>query len=328
MNNYIVLLFHSIDDRELSSLKNLGNIRPEIFERLLLTLRDEFDIVSLKEIVDCISGKTEKQGQMLAITFDDGPRSYAVNAVPIMESLGIPSTCFLITDCIGDNAIYWRYLYNFCINRGYGRELEEMINAEYKTSIRQEDIISFTRSNYNKEKNRHIVNNILKHIVPEEEYMRTEQDLFLSYGDIEILKESPMVSFGIHTRTHPVMMRLSDEEIFGEISGSLNFYRTKIKESIPMFSIPFGRLYEDYDERVIIAALNLSIEVIFSAYGGSNKKGQPACNIRRISLHEGLLENGINSFKDRLKEMNIEDEYIRREKRLLDALSGLNSNSG
>ncbi len=323
MNNYIVLLFHSIDDRGLSSFKNLGNIHPEIFEKLLVRLKKDFDLISLEEIVKYISGRVESKGRLLAITFDDGPRSYATIGVPIMEPFNIPSTCFLITDFLGNNAIYWRYLYNYCINRGYAVELAGLINAEYKVSISKNEIISFTRNNYNKEKNGNIVRNILNRIVSEEEYMETEKDLFLSLDDIEILKKNNLVSFGIHTRTHPVMMKLSDEEISEEISGSFEFYKGKINQGIPMFSIPFGRLFKDYDERTVIIARSLSIEYIFSAYGGANKKGQPSCNIRRVPVYKGVLENGLDSFVDSLLNLTVAREYILKERALYDAVSRL-----
>ena len=119
MNNYPVLLFHSTDNRDLLSLKDLGNIRPELFEKLIDRLKKEFDIVGLGELIRCISGPAKPKDRLLAITFDDGPKSYITQALPVMEVYDVPSTCFLITDCIDDKALYWRYLYNFCINRGF-----------------------------------------------------------------------------------------------------------------------------------------------------------------------------------------------------------------
>lgn len=316
MNEYTVLLFHSIDERDLLSIKDLGNIRPELFRKVLVALKKEFDIVGLKELVECISGKSEKQGRLLSLTFDDGPKSYASNAVPIMGPLGIPSACFLITDCLGDKAIYWRYLYNYCIHRGLGKELAGLIKAGYDAPVQEVEIVSFTRKNFSPKKNRRIIEGITSRLVSEEEYRETEKGLFLSYSDIDVLKRDPLVSLGIHTRTHPVMSGLSDEEIAAEISGSLDFYKRWVKDDAPMFSVPFGRLYKDYDERTVITAQGLSVEVIFSAYGGRNNKGQPLYNIRRIPVSEGVLERGLASFVDLIKDYDVPTEYIEKEKKL------------
>lgn len=322
MSNYTVLLFHSTDDRDLLSLKGLGNIRPALFEELIVKLKKEFDIVALEEIVRYIKGEAKPKERLLALTFDDGPKSYATQALPVMEAHGLPSACFLITDYIGDQTIYWRYLYNYCIHKGFAQELAGFINEEYNSKIRSDEIISFSRNNFDRTKNCHIIEKLLNSVIPEEEYRRTENDLFLSLEDIGKLKIKPLVSFGIHTRSHPVLKGLSDEEIYNEIKGCLDFYRSRIGNGTPTFSVPFGRLFKDYDERTIAIARALSLNVILSAYGGGNEEGQPLYNIRRISVHEGKLEDGIDLFIEGLCEPEIPSEYREIEKRLNGHISG------
>ena len=321
MNNYPVLLFHSTDDRDLLSLRGLGNIRPELFEKLIVRLTKEFDIIGLDELVRCISGSAKPKDRLLAITFDDGPKSYITQALPVMEVYEVPSICFLITDCVDDKALYWRYLYNYCINKGYQQELADYINYEYKANITASEIISFSRNHYDTTKNLCIIEKLLNNVVPEEVYRKRDRDLFLSMEDIGKLKQNPLVSFGIHTRSHPVMKGLSDAEIHSEIAGSLEFYRSWIGDNAPMFSIPFGRLFMDYDERAIAIAQTLSINVVLSAYGGGNAAGQPLCNIRRIPVHESKLKEGIDQFVDSLREPAAPDEYSEREKLLSELLS-------
>ena len=321
MNNYPVLLFHSTDGRDLLSLKDLGNLRPELFEKLIVRLRKEFDIIGLDELVGCISGSVKPKDRILAITFDDGPKSYITQALPVMEVYDVPSTCFLITDCVDDRALYWRYLYNFCINRGFERELAAFINYEYKANIMGAEIISFTRDHYDSTKNLCVIEKLLDNVIPEEEYRKQDKDLFLSREDIGKLKQNPFVSFGIHTRSHPVLKWLTDGEIHYEIAGSLDFYRSMIGEDVPMLSMPFGRLFMDYDERAIAIAKTLSINVVLSAYGGGNAKGQPLYNIRRISVHEGQLQRGIDLFVDSLREPAVPGEYAEKEKLLTELLS-------
>jgi hypothetical protein len=232
----------------------------------------------------------------------------------------MPSTCFLITDCTGDKALYWRYLYNYCINAGFGRELAALVNSVYGVSIKEEDIVSFTRSNYGKGKTGAVMEGILRNIISGEEYCAREAELFLSFDDIERLKADPLVSFGIHTRTHPVMKGLGDEELYDELAGSAAFYRSRIEDGAPMFSVPFGRLFRDYDERTVLSALDLSFGAIFSAYGGGNEKGQPRYNIRRIPVHEGVLEAGAEKFVQTLSEIKVGVEYRQAEDRLRDAV--------
>jgi len=318
--SYTVLLFHSVDDRDRLSLKNLGNIRPDVFEKICGLLKLEFDVISLRELVDLVSDGGERGKRFLSVTFDDGPKSYASVAAPVMAARGIPSTCFLITDYIGDGAIYWRYLYNYCIHALRGKELAGLISAEYGAPLKEEEVISFTRRHYGRDKNKRIMEGIARSIVSEEEYRAREKDLFLSSGDIEVLKKDPLVAFGIHTRTHPVMSGLSGAEIADELSGSMAFYRDRIEDGVPMFSVPFGRMYKDYDERTVFSALDFSIDVILSAYGGRNESGQPAYNIRRVPVNAALLGNGVEQFVRSLRDIKVAAEYLDAEKRLAEAV--------
>ena len=81
-------------------------------------------------------------------------------------------------------------------------------------------------------------------MVPEDEYRETEKDLFISLEDIGRLKKNPLVSFGIHTRSHPVLKCLTDEEIHDEIAGSLDFYRSKIGDDAPDVQHAFRKAFQ------------------------------------------------------------------------------------
>jgi hypothetical protein len=245
-----------------------------------------------------------------------------------MNSLNIPSSCFLITQCIGDRAIYWRYLYNYCVNAGYGKKLADLIAVQYGYPVREENIVSFTRRTFSREKTMCVMEEILSDIVSEVEYREKEKGLFLSAGDLDELKNSSRVTFGIHTGSHPVMLALSDDEIRDEIASSRDFYRRAVGHDVPMFSVPFGRLYEDFDERTINIATELSVKVILSAYGGDNGEGTAPYNIRRIPIHEEMLKDGFSSFLSLLRDRCRAGDYLDKEERLRNALSGIGTWSG
>jgi peptidoglycan/xylan/chitin deacetylase (PgdA/CDA1 family) len=320
--DHLVLLFHSVDDRKLHSFADLGNIHPFLFEKAIGALKKDFEVVGLNEMVDVLSGDLPVKERLLAVTFDDGPKSYAVNALPVMEALGIPSTCFLITDCIGDKAIYWRYFFNYCIHSGFGEALASIASEEFGKTIPEEEILKVTRVEFSKEKSARMMDSVMKELISEKEYREAETGLFLSDADIRELKNNSHVNLGIHTRTHPVMSRLSDSEIMDEMSGSLDYYEQSLGIDEPMFSIPFGRLYKDYDERTVLAAGDLSLKVVLSAYGGDNARGQPLYNIRRIPVREEMIKEGPAEFLRRLEAMGTANDYREAEERLYRKISG------
>ena len=62
--------------------------------------------------------------------------------------------------------------------------------------------------------------------------------------------------------------------------------------------------------------------LVLSAYGGGNAEGQPLYNIRRISVHEGKLQDGIDTFVTILcVSLAVPVEYAEKEKKLSGLLS-------
>jgi hypothetical protein len=92
-----------------------------------------------------------------------------------------------------------------------------------------------------------------------------------------------------------------------------------------MFSIPFGRLYRDFDERTVRIARSLSIEYIFSAYGGLNISGQPAYYLRRLPVYADQLSEGVDRIIHMLNEPYVAPEYREGEKMLYAALKEYNT---
>jgi peptidoglycan/xylan/chitin deacetylase (PgdA/CDA1 family) len=67
-------------------------------ERLL---RDGWRALSYAELAGCASGTRAAGPREFAVTFDDGYRGLRDHAFPVLESLGVPSTCFVITNYAG-----------------------------------------------------------------------------------------------------------------------------------------------------------------------------------------------------------------------------------
>ncbi len=89
-----VLMYHSVGEP-------YGNPRgPLSASRLrddLTYLRERFHIVDLPEVLE--SGDAPR----LAVTFDDGYRNFFTQALPVLESLDVPATLFVVTDLVGAN---------------------------------------------------------------------------------------------------------------------------------------------------------------------------------------------------------------------------------
>jgi len=95
----IVLLYHRVatlarDPEQLA-------VTPENFRAQLAYLKENFPIVRF----EADWSKTDKPA--VALTFDDGFADNALQALPILEELGVPATFFVATGTIGTDRLFW-----------------------------------------------------------------------------------------------------------------------------------------------------------------------------------------------------------------------------
>ncbi len=90
-----ILMYHSVSDSGA-----FFAVSPEKFREQMKYIRDSgFDCVFASDITGRL--QTGKLARTVCVTFDDGYEDVYTNAYPVLKSLGIKATVFLITDQIG-----------------------------------------------------------------------------------------------------------------------------------------------------------------------------------------------------------------------------------
>lgn len=90
----VVLTYHHISVKPFSGI----TIKPERFEADLKMLRDnEFNVISLRQLIDAMEGKRSLPPNAVVITFDDGLESFYTYAYPLLEKYKMPAVNFIIT---------------------------------------------------------------------------------------------------------------------------------------------------------------------------------------------------------------------------------------
>lgn len=95
----LILCYHKIDPR-----RELGvtRISPRRFARQVERLAARgWRALSLDELLACARGERVPGRREVAITFDDGYRALRDHAFPVLEALGWPAVCSVITDYAG-----------------------------------------------------------------------------------------------------------------------------------------------------------------------------------------------------------------------------------
>jgi peptidoglycan/xylan/chitin deacetylase (PgdA/CDA1 family) len=120
-------------------------------------------------------------------------------------------------------------------------------------------------------------------------------NLVLSWDELRQLSREG-VTLGAHTLTHPLLHRLSAEEIRREAAGSLEDLRREIGKALPIFAYPSG----GFDARAVAELARVGIELAFTTRRGVNDLGrlQPLLLRRTSVLHrasEALLRTQLLS---------------------------------
>lgn len=99
----LVVAFHRVDA---GGVNDAMNMPPALFARWCRFFTRHFKVVPAGEIVAGLEQGRRFDGE-LALTFDDGYRDFAEQAVPVMRSLGINATVFAVSGFVGSDHIPW-----------------------------------------------------------------------------------------------------------------------------------------------------------------------------------------------------------------------------
>jgi peptidoglycan/xylan/chitin deacetylase (PgdA/CDA1 family) len=112
------VLYHHVTDHPSSLVDQLAvSTRPDVFEAHVRKMARDYEVVSLDTV---LSG--ELPPRALLITFDDGYRSIAEVALPILGRLGLPSVFFITGECLErDSLPLDNLLSHLCASAGFDR---------------------------------------------------------------------------------------------------------------------------------------------------------------------------------------------------------------
>lgn len=94
-----ILTYHSIDDSG-----SVISIAPIVFRRQMKWLSENnFRVISLSELADCLNQSDVFGQKTVALTFDDGFQNFYNEAFPILAEYDFTATVFIVTDFCGKN---------------------------------------------------------------------------------------------------------------------------------------------------------------------------------------------------------------------------------
>jgi len=220
-------------------------ISPAYFEQIITHLKKKFEVVPLEETI-LGNYKPTTSKKLCAITFDDGYKDFAEYAMPIIRKHKVPSSLYIITDCVGELPP-WSYLFNHLL-LNTSISLIEIDSAEIPhslkksswknttekiTCIKQFSLVLKRISDESKE-------NIMSQVMQQIKDVELPKDLMLNWDDIRLLKNEG-IEIGSHSGNHPALSKtLHLDSVKYELIRSGEEIKAAIGKFPLAISYPFG----------------------------------------------------------------------------------------
>ncbi len=281
----VVLAFHGVTSDAPGHLCNYQgkHLHLPIFTRLMEHLRERYAPVPLSRVTAWLGGRDELPEGAAAVTFDDGYRNVITNAAPVLSSLGIPATVYVVTEFVEKGEMVWTdkivsalaatarerltlTLRESPINLPIGNDREKIaadraLRALCK-SLADEDRVVF-------------VDRIVESLGV------GERELLSVWADHEPLRSEDLralrghgIEVGSHTASHKILTRCSPAETRRQLEESKRFIEGVTGQSCTEFSYPNGGP-GDFDGRTGACAIDAGYQ---SAVTSIPTRVPGACN--------------------------------------------------
>ncbi|HEY6221858.1 MAG TPA: polysaccharide deacetylase family protein, partial [Candidatus Eisenbacteria bacterium] len=226
----------------------------DTFDRQIAFLKSRFRIVPLKELVEFRAGGVIPTNTV-TITVDDGYEDFYKYAYPILKRHAVPATLFVVSRFAAGELWLWPDLIQYAVEHSDRRELTfDLGPARGRWTLeREEDKLAAWSDiadhclTLGPEGTRDLTAALLDALgvkappspPPELRAASWDQVREMAAGGIEI---------GSHSRTHPRLSLLSQEDLRDEIDGSKREIEAQVSRPVVSFAYPNGR-EQDFDDR-------------------------------------------------------------------------------
>jgi peptidoglycan/xylan/chitin deacetylase (PgdA/CDA1 family) len=230
-----ILMLHHVRPprRDRFQPNSLLEVTPPFFEDVIRRLRrSKVDVVSLDEMHRrMIAGDLSRR--FVCITFDDGYRDNFEFAYPILKTYEVAFAIYVAADFAERTGELWWLALEAVIARNNQVELrmdgvEQQFTTESVHDKRAafDRIYAWLRQLKTEDELRNAVRDLAsRHNVDLKAFC---SDLCMDWQQLSVLAADPLVTIGAHTVSHPILTKLDDASVRGELENS----RRAIEENL------------------------------------------------------------------------------------------------
>ena len=238
-----VLMFHRIADPHRTLWLNPGLVSatPMVFARIAELLERDYYVASMDEALDAIVRNRPLPPRSVLLTFDDAYRDFAANAWPILKRYGLPATLFVPTAFAGSQAseFWWDRLYRALRSAPVDRLDDTPVGPVlFNTPERLRQAMRRLQS-YVKSLPHVDAMGVVDRLCERLHCPSLPSRSTLTWPELRALAEDG-VTLAPHTRTHPLLTRVTAAQVREEIAASRDDLARETGQCLPAFAYPAG----------------------------------------------------------------------------------------
>lgn len=252
------------------------------FDQLCGWLKSWFNVLPLDQAVASLQNGS-LPARAACITFDDGYADNHAVALPILRRHGLCATFFIATGFL-DGGRMWNDTIIETIRAcpqatldldalGLGRHAVASIDEKRAAITAVIDSIK-----YRPVAERVAVTEQLAALAR----VQPPQDLMMSSQAVREMRQAGM-QIGAHTVSHPILARLSTEQVRDEIGQSKQFLEQLLNERVGLFAYPNGKPGVDYQVDSVAVARELGFDAAVSTHWGAARSATDLFQIPRFT---------------------------------------------
>ena len=244
-------------------------------------IRRHYDPVTMDEMVDGLkSGHLAPRS--VAITVDDGYRDFLDVAYPVFRAHNLPVTVYLISDFLDGKWMWWDRI-AYSIKTTEKKRITFLANGvryDYDTRTVQPmaEIVEPVKQLPDSQRREFV-----ERIQQEAQVDLPPSTLAMNWDEVRHLMAGG-VSFGAHTRSHPILSRVESAlDLELEVSASCKRVEEETGASVLHFCYPNG-MEEDVDSQVADVVRQSGLSSAVTSIGGFNTPHSDLFALRRTGV--------------------------------------------
>ncbi len=285
----MILNYHRIGDRYATEFdEGMFAATAEGLEEQVKYLRKKYSVITLDEAVDLVVSNKGFRGVAVLITFDDGYADNYHRAFPVLHSLGVQGTFFLVSSYLSQPVVPWwekiAYWVRNCpketLRIAYPEPAEFFLPPGRRSAVINQ-VLHFFKSPKTTDGARFLAE--LEQECAVRKPFRSDSRLFMTW---EMAAEMARAGMGIgsHTKSHPILSKLSRADQLKEVKESRELLSSRLGVPIQALAYPVGAR-TSFNQDTVSALREAGYRAAFSYYGGLNRMGRTSCfDIQRFAI--------------------------------------------